>query len=95
MNSPYHLRILLLAAVLLTASACGNGGSINFDPGYLTKTYAVPKFTMTEGGLALVVEDGLTPTTGYHGKLQFNSVSGIKMSNASHYAKIKYTVRNR
>lgn len=94
MYREFCTRLILSALFLLTA-ACGNGGSINFDPGYIARTSKTPGFTLVQGGRALAVESGKTVATGVHAKLELNSTKGTTLTSGSYTAKIKYTTRNR
>lgn len=83
----------------MSTAACGNGGRINFEPGFGNTQPTSNKptsFSVVPASKALVVEDGKDVSTGYHAKVQLNPVKGLKMTaTTGHSATMKYTVRNR
>lgn len=85
----------ILTFAFLSAAACGNGGRIEFDPGFVAKTSKGPGFNLVPASNALVVESGKNVSTGYHAKVQLNTVKGTQLTGSGYAAKLKYTARNR
>lgn len=77
-----HIRLALGAVFsVLALVACSKGGQLNLEiPRAATPPAApmtgAPNVTTTLGGKSLVVEQGKTKTTGYHGWVSFNVVEG-------------------
>lgn len=86
-----------ISFVLLFSVGCGNGGKIAFSNQEPTTSTSKPSsFTYIDASQALVIEDTQTIATGYHGKLQMNSLKGQTMTGPGGYkATIKFTARNR
>lgn len=73
-----------LLAVLLFTAACSKGGNLTLEPGARKiASKGSPFVQVNQGGKALVVEFGQTPTTGVHGWVAVNSVSHKQLSSAT------------
>jgi len=84
-----------LVLLVFGLSACGNGGRINFDPGFSTNVHKVPGYNMVPASEALTIEQGKTIANGYHAKVQLNNMSGTKLVSGAYTAKMKFTTRHR
>lgn len=87
-----------LATVMaaLSTVACGNGGSINFQPGVIPTTNSSGSSTsLVPASNALWIESGKTVANGYHAKLQINPTKGTSLTASGYELKMKHTVRNR
>lgn len=92
-------RLLITSVGFLVAfslSACGNGGSINFNnPGNSNPTNnRGVGVTFVPASQALAIESGKTTATGYHAKLQLNPLQSTELTGSSYKLKLKHTVRN-
>ncbi len=90
--------VLTAAAALFALVACGNGGSINFQPpatGPGTINNRGAATTMVPASQALAIESGQTTATGYHAKLQLNPNKGTELTGSGYNMKLKHTTRNR
>jgi hypothetical protein len=89
-------RVLALAASALFLVACGNGGSIQFQPSPvpapLNRGAAI---TMVPASEALAIESGKTTANGYHAKVQLNFTKGTTAAAGAYDVQLKHTVRNR
>jgi hypothetical protein len=90
-------RLAFLSFILSFTTACGNGGSVIFAPDAQPSTAnsRPTGYTLVPGSQALMLQSGHVSTaTGYHAKVQLNSIGGTKMSSpSSHQAVIKFTTR--
>lgn len=79
------LNTFMLLAGLLTLSACSKGGNLTLAPNArIVKSKGSPFVTVNQGGKALVVEQGKTPTTGVHGWVTVQPVVSRTVSSAQH-----------
>jgi predicted small lipoprotein YifL len=75
--------LILLASLSLTA--CGNGGSLTLEPGRgpaSQLSQGSPFVSVNQGGKAMIVQQGMTPTTGVHGWLTIQAVSSKNLNGA-------------
>ena len=87
---------LAAASTVLSLTACGSGGSIDFYAGTRpTSNKGAAATTMVPASLPLAIESGKSTANGYHAKLQFNSVKGTELTGGGYSLKLKHTVRNR
>jgi len=90
-------RCLSLAAAALVLAACGNGGSIEFQPPATTPGIVNNRgasTSMVPAGVALAIETSQTTATGYHAKLQFNPLKGTQLTGSGYTLKPKHVTRN-
>jgi hypothetical protein len=91
-----YARGLAIAMAAFSTVACGNGGSINFQPGVLpTFNNRGAATTSVPASSALWIESGKTTANGYHAKVQINPVKGTQLTGGGYEVKMKHTVRNR
>lgn len=75
---------LSLLALSLLIGACSKGGQLTLEPNArIVKSKGSPFVTVNQGGKALVVQQGQTPTTGVHGWVTVQTVSSRSMTSAS------------
>ena len=74
----------IVVAVLI--SACNNEGEIKFHDGASTSSRGVTSLSITPGAQALAVESGKTKATGYHARLELNTIQGQKVQSNSGYS---------
>jgi hypothetical protein len=78
------LRIGSLLAFALLFSACSKGGELVLEPGArIVKSKGSPYVSVNQGGKALIVQQGQTPSTGVHGWVTIQSVSARNLSSGS------------
>lgn len=84
-----------MAATLTTTVACGNGGSIQFQPGTgpVTNNRGAAS-SMVPASQALAIESGKTTANGFHAKVQLNFQKGTKVTGSGYEVELKHTVRN-
>ncbi len=76
-------KAFALLSGLLALSACSKGGNLTLEPNArIVKTKGSPYVQVNQGGKALVVEQGKTPTTGVHGWVTVQAVSSRTLSSA-------------
>lgn len=77
-------KAALLLSGLVSLSACSKGGNLTLEPGArIVKTKGSPYVSVNQGGKALVVEQGKTPSTGVHGWVTVQAVSSRNLSSTS------------
>ncbi|MGE0528036.1 MAG: hypothetical protein AB7G93_03200 [Bdellovibrionales bacterium] len=69
----------LLVGALIGLSACSKGGQLTLEPGAKKSSKGSPYVMVNQGGKALVVQQGQTPSTGVHGWISIQSVSSDRM----------------
>lgn len=73
-----------LLAVSLFLMACSKGGELTLAPdARIVRNKGTPRVVINQGGKALVVQDGQTPSTGVHGWVTVQTLSSHKLKDAS------------
>ncbi len=81
----YLLRMTALLGASLFLAACSKGGELVLEPGArVVKSKGSPFVSVNQGGKALIVQQGQTPSTGVHGWVTIQAVSGGKLTSGSH-----------
>jgi hypothetical protein len=79
-----NLNAFILIVAGLSLSACSKGGQLVLAPNArIVKSKGSPYVNVNQGGKALVVEQGKTATTGVHGWITVNTVSGKTLTNGN------------
>lgn len=85
-----NLAIIMLTALL--ANACSKGGKLTLekDPGATPPipTNGNSSVATSLGGSSLVIEQGKTKATGYHGWVSINAVTNRQMDGGLHTIKM-------
>ena len=77
-------KIGALGLLSLLISACSKGGELVLEPGArIVKSKGSPYVSVNQGGKALIVQQGQTPSTGVHGWVTIQSVSARNLSSGS------------
>ncbi len=77
-------KVLSLLALSMLIGACSKGGQLTLEPNArIVKSKGSPFVTVNQGGKALVVQQGQTPTTGVHGWVTIQTVSSRSMTSSS------------
>lgn len=86
---------LAILGVLLLTSACSKGGNLTLEPGARKiNSKGSPFVQVNQGGRALVVQQGQTPTSGVHGWITVQSMSSRALTSGSgHTAVINKTAK--
>jgi hypothetical protein len=80
----HALKGLSLLALSMLIGACSKGGLLTLEPNArIVKSKGAPAVTVNQGGKALVVQQGETPTTGVHGWVTIQTVSSRSMNSTS------------
>lgn len=75
------LGVILFSGILV---ACSKGGQLTLESNArIVKTKGSPFITINQGGKALVVEQGQTPSTGVHGWVAIQTISSSPVSDGS------------
>lgn len=76
----HAFQSLVLVASLLFLTACKNGGDLTLEPGARKdKAPGSPYVQVNQGGNAMIVEAGKTPTTGVHGWVTIQAIAGAHL----------------
>lgn len=77
-------RMGLIIILAVSAAACSKGGNIVIEPGSRPgKLKGSPFVNVNQGGKAMIVEDGKTPTTGVHGFVNIQAVQSTIVTDGS------------
>ncbi len=75
---------LVLLALSMFLGACSKGGQLTLEPNArIVKSKGAPFATVNQGGKALIVQQGQTPTTGVHGWVTVQTISSKTMTSTS------------
>lgn len=91
-------RVFAILAVTAFLNACGNGGSISFEPSPTPNPTINDRgadLTIVPASVALSIESGKTTANGYHAKLQLNPNKGVELTGSGYTLKMKHATRNR
>jgi hypothetical protein len=85
----HALKGFALLGLSLLIGACSKGGQLTLEPNArIVKAKGAPFATVNQGGKALVVEQGQTPTTGVHGWVTIQTISSRSMSSAAGHSMV-------
>ena len=94
-NLSMNLRAMGFLVLVLTLGACSKGGELVLEPGAkIVKSKGSPSLRINDGGKALVVQQGQTPSTGVHGWVSIQAVSSKTLSGGGHQALIHQPVQS-
>ncbi|HMN69942.1 MAG TPA: hypothetical protein PKC28_15470 [Bdellovibrionales bacterium] len=78
------IQVAGLMAVSMLLAACSKGGQLTLEPGArIVKSQGSPYVQIDQGGNALIVEQGKTPTTGVHGYVTIQAISAADLSSSA------------
>jgi len=70
-----------LLALTMMIGACTKGGQLTLEPNArIVKSKGSPFVSVNQGGKALIVQQGQTPSTGVHGWVSVQAISSRSMT---------------